>query len=65
MITEFRLTPFILLLHRLLNKLKTFDTAKVFTQPVKESDAPDYFKVIKNPMDFSTMAAKIDDHLYK
>ena len=54
-----------MLLHRVLSKLVAFDTAKVFTQPVKESDAPDYYNVVEYPMDFSSMAAKIDDQKYK
>ena len=64
-ITELRLFPLVVLLRRVLAKLIAFDTAKVFIEPVKASDAPDYYNVIKHPMDFSTMAAKIENQDYR
>ncbi|CAK8689163.1 unnamed protein product [Clavelina lepadiformis] len=63
--SELQLTPFVVLLRRVLNKLKSVDVAKVFAEPVKPKEAPDYHKVIKQPMDFSTMASKIENQKYK
>ena len=57
--------PFLLLLRRTLDKLEELDVAEVFAEPVTKSEAPDYHDVIKHPMDFSTMAAKIENHQYR
>jgi len=62
---ELRLTPFLLLLRRTLDKLEELDVAEVFAEPVSKIDAPDYHDVIKHPMDFSTIASKIENHLYR
>ena len=62
---ELKLTPFILFLHRILDKLQAIDVARVFAEPVQKSEAPDYHDVIKNPMDFSTMYDKIEQHQYR
>jgi E1A/CREB-binding protein len=35
-----------------------------FREPVIEADAPDYFNIIKHPMDFSTMFKKLDENQY-
>ncbi|TFY68605.1 hypothetical protein EVJ58_g911 [Rhodofomes roseus] len=50
-----------------LKKLQTHKRATVFLQPVDpvRDHAPSYFEVIKNPMDLSTMNAKLESGKYK
>lgn len=43
----------------------TFDNTRMFHQPVKKSDAPTYYDIIKNPMDLSTLKAKAKRCEYK
>ncbi|KAJ2688885.1 Bromodomain-containing protein 1, partial [Coemansia spiralis] len=40
------------------------DPRGVLARPVSEDDAPDYYQVIKEPMDFGTMRAKLLDGAY-
>ena len=63
--SELKLTPLLLVLRRVLDNLREIDVAEVFAEPVSVKDAPDYYKVIKQPMDFSTMSEKIENHVYK
>nr|CAB3226261.1 peregrin-like [Phallusia mammillata] len=63
--SELRLAPFLTLLRRALSRLRGIDVAKVFAEPVTAKEAPDYFKIIKNPMDFSTMGSKLETHKYQ
>ncbi|KAM6498612.1 hypothetical protein JOM56_006560 [Amanita muscaria] len=50
-----------------LKKLKTNKHAPLFIQPVDpiRDHAPNYFDVIKNPMDLSTTGAKLEEGMYK
>ncbi|PPQ63820.1 hypothetical protein CVT24_009770, partial [Panaeolus cyanescens] len=50
-----------------LKKLKTNKHAVLFLQPVDpiRDHAPNYFDIIKEPMDLSTMGAKLDEGMYK
>ncbi|OBZ68561.1 Transcription initiation factor TFIID subunit 2 [Grifola frondosa] len=50
-----------------LKKLQTNKRAAVFLQPVDpvRDRAPNYFDIIKNPMDLSTMSAKLEQGQYK
>lgn len=41
------------------------DQQGIFMNPVDDSNAPDYSKVIKNPMCFLKMREKIDSEQYK
>lgn len=41
------------------------DRHRIFTQRVKPKDAPNYFTVIKNPIDLSIMKGKTKRRLYK
>ena len=43
-----------------LTKLRQMDMGQVFHQPVSIKEAPNYYKIILNPMDFRTMEEKID-----
>mmetsp|Transcript_3607 Transcript_3607/g.9944 ORF Transcript_3607/g.9944 Transcript_3607/m.9944 type:complete len:2529 (-) Transcript_3607:88-7674(-) len=42
-----------------LAKLKKVDRYSVFADPVSEDEAPGYFEIIENPMDFATMREKV------
>ncbi|TFY71826.1 hypothetical protein EVG20_g1175 [Dentipellis fragilis] len=48
-------------------KLKTHKNALLFLQPVDpvRDRAPNYFEYIRNPMDLSTMGAKLEEGMYK
>lgn len=48
----------------ILKKFYKKDREEYFTHPVNPSDAPDYFTIITNPMDYSTIRAKIDTNNY-
>lgn len=39
-------------------QLTRVDQSKLFIQPVKKENVPNYYEVIKNPMDLDTMRAK-------
>ena len=39
-------------------KLIRFDSTRLFINPVKKEAYPDYYNIIKNPMDLNTMNAK-------
>ncbi|XP_073388090.1 uncharacterized protein [Physcomitrium patens] len=51
-------------LEGVLDKLKKKDTYGVFSEPVDANLVPDYYDVIKEPMDFGTMYKKISKGLY-
>ncbi|KAK5744338.1 histone acetyltransferase [Elasticomyces elasticus] len=53
-----------LLLH-LLSALQTSSSAWPFLQPVNGDEVQDYYSVIKEPMDLSTMEGKLDKDLYE
>lgn len=40
------------------------DTGGVFALPVSRLQAPDYYDIIKHPMDWATMGEKLDRHEY-
>ncbi|KAI5120798.1 hypothetical protein M0805_002425 [Coniferiporia weirii] len=50
-----------------LKRLSSFKHAAIFLQPVDpiRDKAPNYFEVIKTPMDLQTMGAKLQNGLYK
>ncbi|EDN10276.1 histone acetyltransferase GCN5 [Histoplasma capsulatum] len=49
---------------RLLNDMQNHTSAWPFTQPVNGDEVPDYYEVIKEPMDLSTMEEKHEKDLY-
>ncbi|KAI3571225.1 Bromodomain-containing protein [Fusarium oxysporum f. sp. albedinis] len=51
------------LLH-LLNDLQDHQSSWPFRQPVSEDDVADYYEVIKEPMDLSTMEARLEAEQY-
>ncbi|CEF68420.1 Bromodomain and Protein of unknown function DUF3512 family-containing protein [Strongyloides ratti] len=58
-------TPFQLFCNHILRKLSAKDPEEYFAYPVSSADAPEYDKIITNPMDFLTIRGKIEDGLYK
>ncbi|KAF9186393.1 hypothetical protein BGZ51_002036 [Haplosporangium sp. Z 767] len=50
--------------HKLLDHFVRKDSYDMFTQPVDPVLVPDYSSVIKNPMDLSTMRAKVERNFY-
>ncbi|XP_076892874.1 uncharacterized protein LOC143544727 isoform X1 [Bidens hawaiensis] len=48
----------------ILDRLQKKDTHAVFSEPVDPDELPDYFEVIKQPMDFGTVRSKLDEGLY-
>jgi len=51
------------LLH-LLNDMQNHTAAWPFAQPVNKDEVPDYYEVIKEPMDLSTMEERLQNDLY-
>jgi hypothetical protein len=41
------------------------DRSELFLNPVSRVDVPDYFDVIKEPMSWSEIDAKLEGHLYE
>ncbi|KAL4237041.1 ATPase AAA domain-containing protein 2 [Mactra antiquata] len=62
---EATLTELRLFLRDVLNKLGRDRKFFIFTKPVDVEDVPDYYDIIKKPMDLSTMMSKIDLHHYQ
>ncbi|XP_072305727.1 bromodomain and PHD finger-containing protein 3 isoform X2 [Eucyclogobius newberryi] len=62
---EMQLTPMLMLLHSTLDQLQEKDSAQIFAQPVNIEEVPDYPEFINQPMDFSTMYSKLNNHLYR
>uniref|UniRef100_A0A0N5BAD6 Bromo domain-containing protein n=1 Tax=Strongyloides papillosus TaxID=174720 RepID=A0A0N5BAD6_STREA len=58
-------TPFQLFCNHILRKLSAKDPEEYFAYPVSSADAPEYDKIITNPMDFLTIRGKIESGLYK
>ncbi len=52
------------LMAQIINKLKMYDFGYIFSDPVDPSDAPNYFDIIKTPMDYSTIVSKLEDGGY-
>ncbi|XP_054615497.1 nucleosome-remodeling factor subunit BPTF isoform X2 [Dunckerocampus dactyliophorus] len=51
-------------LKRILRSLQSHKMAWPFLEPVDPHDAPDYYRVIKEPMDFSTMEGRLQKRHY-
>eukprot|EP01022_Parablepharisma_sp_SALTPOND_P020384 TRINITY_DN3702_c0_g2_i1.p1 TRINITY_DN3702_c0_g2~~TRINITY_DN3702_c0_g2_i1.p1 ORF type:complete len:1466 (-),score=230.12 TRINITY_DN3702_c0_g2_i1:3379-7776(-) len=52
-------------LEDIVDKCLAFDTTRLFHQPVKKKEAPDYYHKIVNPMDLGTMKNKAKRWEYK
>ncbi|KAH7301603.1 hypothetical protein KP509_23G034300 [Ceratopteris richardii] len=51
-------------LRRVLDKLQKIDTFGTFSEPVDAKEVPDYYEIIKEPMDFGTMRRRISVNHY-
>ncbi|KAI0081351.1 Bromodomain-containing protein [Panus rudis PR-1116 ss-1] len=51
-------------MEKLLSDLQGHPLAWAFLQPVNAEEVPDYYEVIKKPMDFGTMEHKLDTNQY-
>ncbi|XP_075219983.1 nucleosome-remodeling factor subunit NURF301 E(bx) isoform X3 [Lycorma delicatula] len=52
-------------LRKLIKQLQTHKSAWPFMEPVDPAEAPDYYKVIKEPMDLQTIEYRINEKSYK
>ncbi|XP_026828403.1 nucleosome-remodeling factor subunit NURF301 isoform X1 [Ooceraea biroi] len=53
------------LLKKLIKQIQAHKSAWPFMEPVDPNEAPDYYKVIKEPMDLQTIELRINDRTYK
>ncbi|XP_059644606.1 uncharacterized protein LOC132286306 [Cornus florida] len=52
------------ILELILDILQKRDTHEIFAEPVDPSEVEDYYEIIKEPMDFGTMRAKLHEGMY-
>ncbi|XP_066154990.1 bromodomain-containing protein 4-like isoform X1 [Euwallacea fornicatus] len=52
-------------MHKILDFVKNNDDAWPFLDPVEEEYAPNYYSIIRRPMDLTKMEEKLDQGLYK
>ncbi|XP_022917774.2 nucleosome-remodeling factor subunit NURF301 isoform X2 [Onthophagus taurus] len=52
-------------LRKLIKQIQAHKSAWPFMEPVDPAEAPDYYKVIKEPMDLQKIEDKINNHTYK
>ncbi|KAL5523700.1 hypothetical protein ACEPAG_7873 [Sanghuangporus baumii] len=57
-------SPLYAAMRRILVELQNHPLAWAFLHPVKAEEVPDYYNVIKHPMDFSTMEHKLETGQY-
>ncbi|UZJ54898.1 hypothetical protein CBS101457_004218 [Exobasidium rhododendri] len=58
------LFPYHDLLRKVLERVSSIDRTSLFLHPVSLQKVPDYYDVIKRPMDWTSISAKIDDLRY-
>ncbi|XP_044764179.1 peregrin [Coccinella septempunctata] len=61
---KIQLKPFQASLENVLNLIAAKDTNEIFSEPVDLEEVPDYMTVVSEPMDLSTMKAKLDREEY-
>ncbi|XP_027070486.2 uncharacterized protein [Coffea arabica] len=52
------------MLQRVIDILQRRDTYEIFAEPVDPNEVEDYYRIIKEPMDFGTMRAKLHEGMY-
>ncbi|TPX70705.1 hypothetical protein SpCBS45565_g01562 [Spizellomyces sp. 'palustris'] len=62
---EFVLFPITRFIRPFFETIRSWDKDGLFAEPVTPELAPDYYVFITNPMDFSTMMQKLENHEYK
>ncbi|KAM7261663.1 hypothetical protein ACFE04_020740 [Oxalis oulophora] len=53
------------MLQLILDILQRKDTHEIFAEPVDSKEVEDYYEIIKEPMNFGTMRAKLHEGMYK
>ncbi|KAK2656847.1 hypothetical protein Ddye_009899 [Dipteronia dyeriana] len=51
-------------LQRIIDILQRRDTNEIFAEPVDPKEVEDYYEIVKEPMDFGTMRAKLHEGMY-
>ncbi|KAK1563224.1 hypothetical protein Q3G72_024365 [Acer saccharum] len=51
-------------LQRIIDILQRRDTNEIFAEPVDPEEVKDYYEIVKEPMDFGTMRAKLHEGMY-
>ncbi|CAO1621045.1 unnamed protein product [Parajaminaea phylloscopi] len=59
------LFPFHPRLSEALESISAFDRNNLFLSPVSRSEVPDYYDIIKEPMEWASIAGKITDYRYE
>ncbi|XP_042897028.1 peregrin [Parasteatoda tepidariorum] len=62
--TEMQIQPLIVKFRQVVDQLKEKDIGEIFAKPVDLNEVPDYLDYIKQPMDLSSMLAKVDSYSY-
>lgn len=57
--------PFHANLKQALEKISTLDRNNLFLSPVSRSEVPDYYDIVKQPMDWATISSRIASHTYE
>ncbi|KAJ3180757.1 nuA3 HAT complex component nto1 [Geranomyces variabilis] len=63
--TELLLFPVARHIRPVFEQIRALDRNGYFSDPVTPEIAPDYFEHVKTPMDFSTIARKVDNYEYR
>ncbi|XP_014624283.1 transcription factor GTE12-like [Glycine soja] len=53
------------ILQLVLDTLQRRDTYEIFAEPVDPNEVEDYYAIVKEPMDFGTMRAKLHEGMYR
>ncbi|KAL9374575.1 hypothetical protein Peur_034195 [Populus x canadensis] len=53
------------ILEHIIDILQRRDTHEIFAEPVDPNEVEEYYEIIKEPMDFGTMRAKLHEGMYK
>lgn len=53
------------ILEHIIDVLQRRDTHEIFAEPVDPNEVEEYYEIIKEPMDFGTMRAKLHEGMYK
>ncbi|KAI9022538.1 hypothetical protein DFJ74DRAFT_669843 [Hyaloraphidium curvatum] len=61
---EFVSEPVTYVLRSTLEEVKKLDNQEYFWEPISAAEVPDYFEVVKDPMDFATMGTKVEGYKY-
>lgn len=57
--------PDFAVMHHLLSDLQNHASSWAFLNPVNKDEVTDYYEVIKEPMDLSTMEQRLEENVYE